>query len=96
MYRWRCFRKYYLIEVISRELEDADHVGEISRRSVGEDDDLQTAGEQGAMEDVLLQNTLQHTQTHTFSFFLILSLLYYTQHSNQAETLHLLLQLHQL
>lgn len=43
-------------------MEDADQVGEISWRSVGEDDDLQAAGEQGAMEDVLLQNTLKHTQ----------------------------------
>lgn len=51
--------------MISRELEDADQVGEVSWRSVGEDDDLQTAGQQGAMEDVLLQNTLQHTHTHT-------------------------------
>lgn len=53
--------------MIGGELEDADHVGKISWRSVGEDDDLQTAGQQGAMEDVLLQNILQHTQTHTHS-----------------------------
>lgn len=65
MYRWTYFRKCYLVEVISRELEDVDHVWEVSWRSVGEDDNLQTAGEQGAMEDVLLQNTLQHTQIHT-------------------------------
>lgn len=65
MYGWTYYRKCYLVEVISRELEDVDHVWEISWWSVGEDDDLQTAGEQGAMEDVLLQNTLQHAQIHT-------------------------------
>lgn len=53
--------------MIGRQLEDAEHVGEISRRSVGEDDDLQAAGEQRAVEDILLQNTLQHTHTHTHS-----------------------------
>ncbi len=48
-----------LVELISRQLENADQVREISWRSVGEDDDLQTADEQRAMEDVLLQNTLR-------------------------------------
>lgn len=49
--------------MISWKLEDADQVGEISWRSVGEDDDLQAADEQRAMEDVLLQDTLRHTNT---------------------------------
>ncbi len=57
---------WYLVEVIRGELEDADQVWEISWRSVGEDDDLQTADQQGAMEDVLLQNTLKHTSVTTY------------------------------
>lgn len=56
---------WYLIEVISRELEGVDDVGEVSWRSVGEGDNLQAAGQQGAVEDVLLQNTLRNK--HKFS-----------------------------
>lgn len=52
--------------MIGRELEDGDQVWEISWRSVGEDDDLQTADEQRAMEDVLLQDTLTHTHVKVF------------------------------
>lgn len=55
--------RWNLVEVISRKLEDADQVGEISWRPVWEDDDLQAADEQRAMEDILLQNTLKKSSS---------------------------------
>ena len=54
----------YLVEVVGRKLEYLDDFGELPRGAVGEHDDLHAAGQEGAMEHVLLQNTLQCATTH--------------------------------
>lgn len=53
-----------LIKVVCRELENVYDSWEVPWGSVGEDDNLQTAGQQRALEHILLQNTLR-TDTRT-------------------------------